>query len=76
MRNFEELGFTLSQTIFILQELSDVTLNWPSTFSISITNCKDIIQLTWHDDKDTAKWTRNELHKQPINNLLNKLNLT
>ena len=76
MRNFEELGFTLSQTIFILQELSDVTLNWPSTFSIWITNCKNIIHLTWHDNKDTAKWTRNELHKQPINILLNKLNLT
>ena len=75
LRNFEELGFSLSQAIFILQELSDVTLNWPSTFSIWMTNCKDIIHLTWHDDKDTAQWSRNNLHKEPVDKLLNKLNL-
>ena len=72
---FEKLDFCLSQTLYILQELSSVTLNWPSTFSVWMTNCKNIIHLTWHDNKDTAQWTRNNLHNQPAKNLLNKLGL-
>ena len=75
LRTFEELGFTLSQTIFIIQELSDVTLNWPSAFTNWITNCKNIIHLTWHDNKDTAEWARNDLHEQPVKHLLDKLGL-
>ena len=37
LRNFEELGFCLSEMIYICQELSDYTINWPSTFSMWIT---------------------------------------
>tara|TARA_Y200000002_G_scaffold379484_1_gene388834 strand:+ start:604 stop:1635 length:1032 start_codon:yes stop_codon:yes gene_type:complete len=75
LRNFEDLGFNMSQSIYIAQELSDVTINWPSTYSIWITNCLNKIHLTWHDNKDTAQWTRNNLNKMPIENLLGKLNI-
>ena len=75
LRNFEDLGFTMSQSIFIAQEISDVTINWPSTYSIWITNCLDILHLTWLDNKDTSKWARNSFHKKSPNFLLEKLNL-
>ena len=75
LRNFEDLGFCMSQSIYIAQELSDVTINWPSTYSIWITNCLDKIHLTWHDNKDSAKWARNDLHHKPISHLLNILKL-
>ena len=74
LRNFEDLGFSMSQSIYIAQELSDVTINWPSTYSIWITNCLNKIHLTWHDNKDTSKWARNTLHEMPIKHLLKKLN--
>tara|TARA_B100001057_G_C22867471_1_gene957195 strand:- start:764 stop:1792 length:1029 start_codon:yes stop_codon:yes gene_type:complete len=75
LRNFEDLGFTMSQSIFIAQELTDVSINWPSTYSIWITNCKNILHLTWLDNKDTAKWARNRYHKKPSRFLLKKLNV-
>jgi hypothetical protein len=75
LRNFEDLGFSMSQSIYIAQELSDVTINWPSTYSIWITNCLHKIHLTWHDNKDSAKWARNDLHHKPISYLLNILKL-
>jgi len=73
LRNFEEYGFTLSQMIYICQELSVATINWPSTFSIWITPCKEIIHLTWNDNKDTARWARNTLHLQSPQELINLL---
>ena len=73
LRDFEKLGFTMSQMIYIAQELSSATINWPSTFSIWITNCSQITHLTWMDNKDTANWARNELHLKPIKNLLDKI---
>ena len=75
LRNFEDLGFTMSQSIFIAQELTDVSINWPSTYSIWITNCKNILHLTWLDNKDTAKWARNNYQKKSANSLLKTLNL-
>ena len=75
LRNFEEQGFTLSQSIYIAQELTDVSINWPSTYSIWITNCKNILHLTWLDNKDTAKWARNNYQKKSANSLLKTLNL-
>ncbi len=70
LRNFEELGFSLAQSIYIIQELASATLNWPSTFSTWITNCSDIIHLTWMSNKDTSKWSRNDFHKKPPRELL------
>jgi hypothetical protein len=70
MRNFEERGLTLSQSIYIVQEITSMTINWPSTFSIWITNCSGIQHLTWKDNKDTAKWARNTLHKEPVEKAL------
>ena len=59
--------------IYISQELSNATINWPSTFSIWITNCADITHLTWMNNRDTAKWSRNNLHNQHVNSLLKKI---
>jgi hypothetical protein len=73
LRNFEKYGFSLSQMIYICQELSVATINWPSTFSIWITPCKDIMHLTWNDNKDTARWTRNTLHLQSPQALIDLL---
>ncbi len=70
LRNFEELGFSLSQSIYVIQELASATLNWPSTFSTWITNCIDITHLTWMSNKDTSKWSRNNLHQKPPKELL------
>lgn len=74
LRNFEEFDFTLSQSLYIAQELSSVTINWPSTYSIWITNCKNIIHLTWGGYKDTAPWTRDDhYYKKNYMNLINTL---
>lgn len=70
LREFEKLGFTLSQSIYILQEITSMTINWPSTFSIWMTNCTGILHLTWRDNKDTARWARNNLHKEPVERAL------
>ena len=70
LRDFEKHGFTLSQSIYILQEIASMTINWPSTFNIWITNCAGILHLTWRDNKDTAKWARNNFHKQPVERAL------
>jgi len=75
LRNFEDLGFCMSQSIFIAQELCDATINWPSTYGIWITNCINKVHLTWHDNKDTAKWARNDLHLKPPEELLKILEL-
>ena len=75
LRNFEELGFTLSQCIYAIQEIVSCTINWPSTFSVWITNCSGIMHLSWYDNKDTAKWARNNLHKQPVDKLLTRLSV-
>ena len=73
LRNFEELGFTLSQSIYIAQEICDASINWPSTYSIWITNCANMIHLTWGGNKDTAQWARNKLHKDNPKKLLSLL---
>ena len=73
LRDFEEINFSMSQMIYIAQELSDVTINWPSTFSIWITNCSNIIHLTWLNNKDTSKWARNSMNKKNVNSLLRKI---
>ncbi len=70
LREFEKLGFTLSQMIYISQEISSMTINWPSTFSIWITNCSNILHLTWGDKKDTSKWSRNNLHTKKVEKAL------
>ena len=70
LRNFEDKGLTLSQSIYIVQEITSMTINWPSTFSIWITHCSGILHLTWRDNKDTAKWARNTLHKEPVEKAL------
>ena len=75
LRDFEKLGFTMSQMIYIVQELSSATINWPSTFSIWITNCSNITHLTWMDNKDTADWARNDLHLKSIEKLLDKIKI-
>jgi len=73
LRTFEEFGFCLSQMIFICQELSVATINWPSTFSIWITPCRDIIHLTWNDNKDSARISWNKLHLEEPETLMELL---
>jgi len=73
LRNFEEYGFTLSQSLYAAQEIASATINWPSTYSIWITNCADITHLTWYDNKDTAAWVRNDLHLKPSTELIKML---
>lgn len=75
LRYYEDMGFSMSQMIYISQELSSATINWPSTFSIWITNCSGIVHLTWMNNKDTAKWTRNNLHEKGIGSLLSKIDV-
>jgi len=75
LRNFEELGFSLSQSIYLAQEICDVSLNWPSTYSIWITNCSKMIHLTWMDNKDTAVWARNKIHEKSPKYLLSILGI-
>lgn len=70
LRNFEEKGLLLSQSIYIVQEITSMSINWPSTYSIWITHCSNILHLTWRDGKDTAKWARNTLHKEPVEKAL------
>ena len=70
LRNFEEYGFTLSQSLYAAQEIASATINWPSTYSIWITNCENIQHLTWYDNKDTAAWARNDLHLKPPSELI------
>ena len=59
--------------IYICQELSCASINWPSTFAIWITQCKDIIHLTWNDNKDTSKWARNNMHLQEPRVLIDEI---
>ena len=68
LRNFEELDFSLSDMIYICQELTSYTINWPSTFSIWITNCAGIEHITFNDFKDTAVWCKKNLNN--INNII------
>ncbi|MBN4066913.1 hypothetical protein JYU14_02400 [Simkania negevensis] len=75
LRNFERLGLSLSQTIYILQEISSITINWPSTFAIWMTACSSILHLTWRDNKDTAAWARNNLHKHHPEHVLDQLGI-
>ena len=70
-RDFERLNLSLSQMIFICQELSDYSINWPSTFSIWISNCSNIKHITFHDLKDTANWCHDNLNKENIKALEN-----
>ena len=70
LRYFEEYGFTLSQSLYAAQEIASATINWPSTYSIWITNCADITHLTWYNNKDTAAWARNDLHLKPPSELI------
>ena len=70
LRNFEQEGFTLSETLYIIQELASMSLNWPNTFCTWITSMSNILHLTWCSDKDAAKWARNNLHHQPVKNAL------
>lgn len=72
LRNFEELGFSMSQSIYITQEISDLSINWPSTYSIWITNCSDILHLNWHSDRDIAAWARNQMHELPAIDIINE----
>ena len=64
LRNFEELNFSLSQMLYICQELSSYSINWPSTFSIWITNCSEINHITFHDFKDTSNWCKINLNNK------------
>lgn len=73
LRNFEALGFCLSQSLFIAQELAVATINWPSTYTIWITNCGDTEHLTWMNDIDTSPWARNSIHHRPVSVLLSKI---
>jgi hypothetical protein len=70
LRTFEEKGLSLSQSIYVLQEITKLTINWPSTFSIWMTHCSGILHLTWRDNKDTAAWARNRLHQKPVERAL------
>ena len=70
LRNFEEYGFTLSQTIYIIQEITSMTINMPTTFSIWVTNIEGILHLSWSDQKDSAVWSLNSLHKEPVEKAL------
>ena len=70
LRNFEELGFSLSQSIYIAQEICDVSINWPSTYTIWISNCENMLHLTWGGNKDTAKWARNDNNNLAVESLL------
>ena len=53
--------------IYICQELSNYSINWPSTFSIWITNCSGIEHITFHDFKDTSKWCKRNLNNKELN---------
>ena len=70
LRNFEEYNFTLSQTIYILQEITSMTINWASTFSTWMTTIDGPLHLTWGDKKDAAKWTWNNLNNEPVEKAL------
>lgn len=73
LRNFEASGFCLSQSLYIAQELAVATINWPSTYSIWITNCAEITHLTWMDERDTSPWARNTIHHRPVAELLSRV---
>ena len=70
LRNFEEMDLCLSQMIYICQELSSITINWPSTFSSWISNCASIRHITFHDFKDTAVWCRQNLNHNDLEALV------
>ena len=46
LRNFEELAFHYHNQ-FILLKKYVMYLNWPSTYTIWISNCENILHLTW-----------------------------
>lgn len=73
LRNFEEIGLTLSQAVYVTQKISNMTINWPSSYTIWMTQSKSALHLTWRDNKDTAKWTRNTLHQKPVTEALRNL---
>ena len=75
LRNFEEKNLSLSQTIYIIQEITKLTINWPSTFCVWMTNCDGMLHLTWGSQKDTAYWARNEYHKEDVKVALKKIGL-
>lgn len=75
LRNFEEKNLSLSQTIYIIQEITKLTINWPSTFNIWMTNCDGMLHLTWGSKKDTANWARNNYHKEDVKVALKKIGL-
>ena len=61
LRDFEALGFSLSQMIYICANISNFSINWPSTFSIWITNEKKINHITFYSNKDSAKFTKKNI---------------
>ena len=73
LRSFEQYGFCLSQSLFIAQELAVATINWPSTYTIWISNCADVEHLTWMDHRDTSPWARNSMHERPVSELLSRI---
>ena len=75
LRNFEENDFTLSQTIYILQEITSMTINWATTFSTWMTNIEGPLHLTWGDKKDSARWTWNNLNNEPVEKALKLINV-
>ena len=54
LRNFEALGLSLSQNIFICQQLSNFTINWPSTFGLWLMMSSKPRHLYWLDDRDVS----------------------
>jgi len=66
LRCFEELNLSLSQSIYICQELSSFTINWPSTFGQWITVCSGIEHITYYDFKDTAVWSRKNINNSEL----------
>jgi hypothetical protein len=73
LRDFERRGLTLSQAIYAAQELSDLTLNWPNTFTIWLTNCDKIRHLTWGSYKDTAIWARERVDVGEVDAILTEV---
>ena len=52
LRNFEELGLSLGQSIYLSTKIANLTVSWPSTYCIWATGQVNCLHLVFGSDRD------------------------
>ena len=75
-RTSEERTISLSQSMYLPQELPSATINLPFSYFVCITNCAEIAHLTWVNRKETAALARDTLQRHPICGLSKEIGIS